>query len=153
MYSATLLVHSYLRWAVIVLGLVVLVRACAGWLGGRPWVGGDEAASKWFIIVLDVQLLLGLLLYLALSPITRAALSDFGGAMGDRLLRFWAVEHLFGMLVGVALAHIGRARARRAPSGPPRHRVTAVFFTLALMAILASIPWPGLAVGRPLLPW
>jgi hypothetical protein len=153
MYSATLLVHSWLRWVVIGLALIVIVRAFAGWLGGRPWGTGDEGASKWFMLALNVQFLVGLLLYLGISPLTRAAFGDFGAAMGDRVLRFWAVEHLFGMLVGVALAHIGRARARRAPAGPPRHRITAIFVTLALIAMLVSIPWPGLAVGRPLLRW
>ena len=153
MYSVTLLVHSYLRWVVIVLAAVVVIRSFAGWFGGRPWVPGDEAASKWCTIVLDIQLLIGLLLYLGISPLTRAAFSDFGAAMGDRVLRYWAVEHLFGMLIGVALIHIGRARARRAPVGPPRHRVTAIFFTLGLLAILVSIPWPGLPTGRPLLRW
>jgi hypothetical protein len=153
MHHATLLVHSYLRWVVIVLGVIVLVRSFAGWFGGRRWADADEAASKWFTIVLDVQLLVGLLLYLGISPLTRAAFSDFGAAMGDRILRFWAVEHLFGMLIGVVLVHIGRARARRAPVGPPRHRLTAIFFTLGLLAILVSIPWPGLPAGRPLLGW
>ena len=153
MYSGTLLVHSSLRWIVIVLGLIVVLRALAGWFGGRPWTAGDEGASKWFIIVLNVQVLVGLLLYLGISPLTRAAFSDIGAAMGDRILRFWAVEHLFGMLIGVALIHTGRARASRAPAGPPRHRLTAIFVTLGLLVILASIPWPGAAAGRPLLPW
>jgi hypothetical protein len=153
MYSATLFVHSSLRWIVIVLGLIVVLRAFAGWFGGRPWTASDEGASKWFTMVLDVQLLVGLLLYLGISPLTRAAFSDFGAAMGDRILRFWAVEHLFGMLIGVALVHIGRARARRAPAGPPRHRLTAIFVTLGLLVMLASIPWPGMAAGRPLLRW
>ena len=32
-----------------------------------------------------------------------------------------------------------------------RHKLAAIFFTLALLAILASIPWPALPYGRPLL--
>jgi hypothetical protein len=31
--------------------------------------------------------------------------------------------------------------------------LTAIFFTLGLLAILVSIPWPGLPAGRPLLGW
>jgi hypothetical protein len=67
-------------------------------------------------------------------------------------LRFWAVEHVFGMLIGVALAHIGRVRARKTDS-LRRHKVAAIFFGLALAVILASIPWPGTPNGRPLLRW
>ena len=52
-------------------------------------------------------MLLGLLLYFVFSPLTKAALGDFAGAMKDPLMRFWAVEHVFGMVIGVALAHVG----------------------------------------------
>ncbi|HJR59247.1 MAG TPA: hypothetical protein VJ813_07615 [Vicinamibacterales bacterium] len=139
MYGLTLLVHSWLRWAVLAAGLIAVVRG-----GSR-----DERAGKWFTILLDVQLLVGLLLYFALSPVTGAALDDFGGAMKVPQLRFFAVEHVFGVLIGTALAHVGRARVRKARDDR-KARVAAIFYGLALLAILASIPWPGLPAGRPL---
>jgi hypothetical protein len=94
-----------------------------------------------------------LVLYFLLSPTTKAALSDFGGAMASSGLRFWAVEHVFGMVVGVILAHRGRSRARALTDPVARHRVTAIFFGLALVAIAASIPWPGTPNGRVLFRW
>jgi hypothetical protein len=138
---------------VLLVAIWAVARAFAGWLGGRPWTPRDEVAGRWFRLTLNVQMLAGLLLYLGISPITRAAFSDFGGAMGDSVLRFWAIEHLFGMLAAVALAHVGRARARRSPSGPPRHRTCAIFYGLALLVILISIPWPMMLAGRPLVRW
>lgn len=139
MYAIVLIIHSWLRWAVLAAGLVATVRG-----GSR-----DESAGKWFTILLDVQLLVGLLLYFALSPVTGAALDDFGGAMKVPQLRFFAVEHVLGMLIAMTLAHIGRARVRKAPVGR-KARTAAIFYGLALVAILASIPWPGLPAGRPL---
>jgi hypothetical protein len=91
-------------------------------------------------------------LYFFLSPITTLALSDFGAAMKNPGLRFWAVEHAFGMFLAVALAHVGRVRTRKAGS-LRRHRVAAIFFGLSLLLILLSIPWPGTANGRPLVRW
>ena len=67
-------------------------------------------------------------------------------------LRFWAVEHIFGMLIALALAHVCRARIRKADPYR-RHRVAAIFFGLALVAMFASIPWPGTPNARPLLRW
>jgi hypothetical protein len=67
---------------------------------------------------MDVQLLIGFLLYLFFSPMTTGALRDFGSAMGNSVLRFYAVEHLFGMVVAVIIAHVG-ARSRAA-TGPRR---------------------------------
>jgi hypothetical protein len=67
-------------------------------------------------------------------------------------LRFWAVEHVLGMVIGLVLVHVGRVRIRRVDS-LRRHRTAAIFFGLALLVMLASIPWPGTPTGRPLLRW
>jgi hypothetical protein len=99
---------------------------------------------------LDLQLLIGLVLYFGLSPITRAAFQDFGAAMGNSMLRFWAVEHIFGMVIAVALAHVGRVRVRKMTDPVRRHKLAAIFFGLALVAIVATIPWPGTPAARPL---
>jgi hypothetical protein len=153
MYPTVLLLHSWLRWAVILVGLVATVRAIAGAVGGRTWQPLDQRLAQMFVGLLDLQMLVGLLLYFVLSPITTAALSDFGGAMGDSGMRFWAVEHWVGMVIGIALAHVGVARARRMADGAIKHRVIATFFVLAMLAILASIPWPGRVYARPLIRW
>jgi hypothetical protein len=153
MYGIVLLLHSYVRWVVLLTGLVVVVRAITGWRTGRPWTLADDRAQTWFMGAFDLQVLLGLALYFLLSPITGAAMRDFGGAMADSALRYWAVEHAFGMILGMVLAHVGRARLKRLDKDARRHKTAAIFFTLALMAILASVPWPGMPQGRPLLRW
>jgi hypothetical protein len=125
MYSATLLLHSWVRWAVILFGLIAIWRAIDGVRSRRAWLPGDDRVCKIFLGALDLQMLLGLLLYFVFSPLTKAALGDFAGAMKDPLMRFWAVEHAFGMIIGVALAHVGMSRARRAGdryAAPPARR-------------------------------
>lgn len=153
MYPALLLVHSWFRWIVLVLALLAIARATAGAAGRRPWTAVDDRVGRLFVVSLDVQLLLGLLLYFVLSPITRAALADFGGAMKISGVRFWAVEHVFGMVIAVAVAHRGLTRVRAIADPIRKHRVAIMFFTLALLAILASIPWPGTPNARPLFRW
>lgn len=137
-YGLTLFLHSWLRWAVLAAGVMAAVRGSRG-----------ETAGKWFTILLDAQVLIGLLLYFVLSPVTAAALDDFGAAMKLPQLRYFAVEHVFGMVIAVALAHVGRARVRKAPAAR-KGRTAAIFYGLALVALLASIPWPGMPAGRPL---
>lgn len=153
MYTTVMLLHSWLRWAVLLVAAIAVLRGLSGWNGTRPWTPSDNRAGAWFTGLLDLQMLLGLLLYFFLSPLTLAALQDFSGAMRVSGLRFWAVEHVFGMLVAIALAHIGRARIRKTADERRRHRVAAIFFGLALVSTLVSIPWPGLPYGRPLLRW
>ena len=150
MYTALLAVHSYMRWVVLLLALLALARALGGMTSRRPWTPTDEATSRWLIIAMDVQFLLGLILYAFLSPITREAFADFAFAMRDRILRFWAVEHTTGMVIAIALAHIGRTRIHKAADAAGKHKGAVIFFGLALLLILLSIPWPGLTVGRVL---
>lgn len=153
MYTLTLLLHSWLRWAVLLAGIAAGARALAGWLRGQPWTRADNAVGAAFVGLLDLQMLLGLLLYFGLSPIAREGMRDFGAAMASDGLRFWMVEHPFGMILGIALAHIGRARLKKTPDGPRRHRTAAIFFLLALVIIIASVPWPGGVQPRPLFRW
>jgi hypothetical protein len=151
-YAVALTIHSWLRWLVLLLGVAAFVRAAAGASARKPWTPADDHASSWFLRAFSLQFLLGLGLYIFLSPFTHSAFGDVGAAMKNSGLRFWLVEHPFGMIVGLALAHIGQARARRTDS-LRRHKVVAVFLGLALIAILASIPWPGTPTSRPLLRW
>ncbi len=99
---------------------------------------------------LDLQMLLGLLLYFALSPFTAEAMKNFGAAMRDSNLRFWAVEHITSMFGAVILAHIGRALARKASQADAQRRRLLICFGLAAALMLIGIPWPGFANGRPL---
>jgi hypothetical protein len=153
MHGLALVVHSWLCWVVLITAVVVVVRAVTGWRSGRPWTLADDRAGLWFSIALDVQVLLGLLLYFALSPITREAMGDFVAAMSNSALRYWAVEHVFGIAVSLVLAHVGRSRVRRIGPDARRHKVAAIFFGLSLLAMVVSIPWPGMPQGRPLLRW
>jgi hypothetical protein len=150
MYPAFLTVHSLLRWLVLIVALVALARALSAWAGRKGWTAADDRAGKLFVGTLDLQFLIGLVLYVALSPLTSAAFQDFGGAMRNSTLRFWAVEHIFGMFVAVALAHLGSVRARRLSDAVARHRTSAIFYGLALLVILITIPWPFMPAGRPL---
>jgi len=151
-YLITLTIHSWVRWLVLATGLMAVLRAITGTTGRRPWTPADDRSGFFFTMLLDLQVLIGLLLYGWLSPITREALRDFGAAMKSSGLRFWAVEHIFGMVMALALAHVGRVRIRKAQASR-RHRLALIFFGLAILVMLATIPWPGTPYGRPLLRW
>jgi hypothetical protein len=148
MYTLVLLVHSWLRWIALVGGAGATLTALSG---SGP--GTDARANRWalfFMIALDVQLLLGLLLYLALSPFTTQAMQDFGAAMRTPALRFWAVEHLATMMLAVIVAHVGRVLGRKAKTPAAKRTRMAMCFGLATVLMLLAIPWPGLPNGRPL---
>jgi hypothetical protein len=153
LYALALFAHSWLRWVALLLGIAVLVRAWRLWRGGGA--GLSLGLHNGFILTLYAQILLGLLIYARLSPITTSAFGELGAAMGDSVLRFYLVEHIFGMTVGLIAAHVGYARTRRsfrAAEGPfDGGRFIFISQAVWLFVTLVSIPWPGMPYGRPLL--
>src|SRR5262245_66508414 len=99
MYSVVLFLPSWLRWVALITCLLAIARAATDAGSAR-----SEKAGLFFMIAMDVQMLLGLMLYAYLSPTTEAILKDFGAAMSDPVARFWAVEHLTMMLLAVVFA-------------------------------------------------
>jgi hypothetical protein len=150
MYSLALIVHSWWRWVVLALLLAATLRAISGRAGGRAWTSADRRANMLATVSLDVQMLLGLLLYLFLSPFTTEAFNDFGAAMRTPGLRYWAVEHVTLMLGSLIVAHVGNILARRASTDPSRHLRGALFFGFSLLLTIIGTPWPGMPNGREL---
>jgi hypothetical protein len=145
MYTIVLIVHSWVRW----LALVATIGAVFAALRRN-----DAAADRWGLIAmatLDLQMLLGLALYLVLSPNTAAIMHNFAGAMKDPVARFWAVEHISTMFLAVIVAHIGRVLARKATTADAKRKRILIAFSVAALLMIIGMPWPGRPGGRPLL--
>lgn len=147
-YTFTLAAHNLMRWIVVLLAIYALVRIYMGVFGKREFTETDRKALTFFSIGMDIQLLLGLLLYFFLSPITTAAFSNFGAAMRDSNTRFFAVEHIMIMIIAVVLAHVAVVTSRRATTSPARFKRAAIWLTLSVLAVAVAIPW----AMRPLVP-
>ena len=148
MYPIINTLHSILRWLIVLAALFVMIRAVTGISFKRGWMKMDNNAGLWYTSLLDLQVLLGIILYFFLSPTTKIALQNFGGAIGDPVMRFFAVEHVIGMLVAVVVAHVGRSLVRRASTPVQKHRRSITWTVVSLLIVLASIPWPFLAAGQ-----
>ena len=148
MYSVVLGIHSWLRWLTLVAAVGTTFAVVRGQVHGERSI-----ADRWGLFTmaaLDLQMLLGLVLYLVLSPNMQPILDNFGAAMKDPGLRFWAVEHISAMFGAVILAHVGRVLARKAKTTATKRTRLLVSFGLATVLILLGMPWPGRAGGRPL---
>lgn len=152
MYGFVLIAHSWLRYVVLALGVLLIALALRGMRSSSSssWSARDQRLHQAFLSALDTQFLLGALLYLWLSPITSAAFADFGAAMKNPQLRFFGLEHAVTMFLAVAAAHIGKVRASKKPEAQ-RARTVLVFQLIWLVLTCLAIPWPVLDVGRPLL--
>ena len=147
MYQIVLAIHNILRWIVLVLAVVALLQAYIGWIGKREYTEIDRKAGVFFSISLDIQVFLGLLLYVFLSPITRTAFQDFSTAMTIPEINFFAVEHILMMILAVILVHVGTMLTKRGTSDVSKHRRAAIWYSLASILVILAVPW-----WRPLLP-
>lgn len=146
MYLLTLSLHNTLRWAVLIAAVYVLVRMLLGWSGRRAWTPADRRAGATFTGLMDLQLLVGLALYLGVSPLMQTILANFGAALRNTEQRFFAVEHIAVMLLAVVFAHVGSVLSRNAATDRAKFRTASLWYGLSLVAMLALIPW-----WRPLL--
>jgi hypothetical protein len=147
MYSAFLLLHSWIRWVALAAGVLATISAVRG------VSAQDPRADRWgriLTIALDVQLVIGLLMYFAVSPVMESIRANFAAAMPNPQLRFWAVEHLSGMVIAFVLVHVGRVLSRKAPSPAARRTRQMICYGLATLVMLLATPWPWTAAGRPL---
>ncbi len=150
-YTVTVLAHSWLRWLVLPLMMGRIAKALVDRSKDAPYEGPARGFTAATVGLMDVMLLLGVVLLGWLSPLTTAAMADMGSAMGDPLRRFWLVEHPTMMFLALVVAHVGSLMAKRATESRRSHTIVAVALTVALLMILAAIPWPFReAIGRPL---
>ncbi len=149
-HTASLYVHSYLRWLVLLTGVLLVTKSLVGWSAGRPWTTTDDRVHSAFVNMVSLQFLVGLALYAWLSPLTPAFFADPGTGMNVPTLRFFMLDHPVSMLIAIGILHAWRGKTRRVADGRRRHKQVMISTLVAVLIIAASIPWPGLSYGREL---
>ena len=136
--------HSGLRWIALILLLVAIVNAAKSQNSGN-YVKKDKMINLFAMIFLHIQLLIGLGLYFSSSKV-----NFIEGWMSEEILRFYGMEHLIGMLLAIIIVSRGRSNAEKKMKGSRnKHRKILKTYLIALILILAFIPWPfrGLGAG------
>jgi hypothetical protein len=146
-----LLLHSILRWVILVLLAVAIVKSYNGMTAGRSYSESDRKIGLFLMISAHTTLLLGLLLWF-FGAFGLALVVDpgMGVVMKNSVMRYWVVEHFVGLLIAIALITIGRGVAKKSIPDATKFKRAFWLFLVALIIILATVPWPFRAgVGRP----
>ncbi|MGF2412483.1 hypothetical protein [Ferruginibacter sp.] len=147
-----LIIHNILRWAVLLFGVWALINALTGVFSKRNYTGSDNKTGLFFMISCDIQLLLGLILYFNGAWFDKIK-AGMGVVMKNPYDRFFAVEHALMMIIAWLLVHIGRSMVKRSDIDTQKHKRSLIYFGIALVLILAMIPWPFRAgIGRQWFP-
>ncbi len=134
MFTGLQHMHSGLRWIVLLLLVFAIFNALTR---KNTYEKKDKMIYLFAMVFLHIQLLLGIVM-MFLSP----KVAYVAGFMKEPLLRFYGMEHALGMLVAVVLVTIGRKKAEKAVDPAKKHKIVSVWYTVALLIILAMIPWP-----------
>jgi uncharacterized membrane protein SirB2 len=130
--------HSGLRYIVLLLLLLAIIRAWADWLGKKPYSEGNRKLNLFAMISVHTQLLVGLVLYF-LSPFVQFS----SETMKQHDTRYWTVEHLTGMLIAIILITIGHSKSKKASLPESKHKNIAIFYTLAVVVVVAVLAFSG----------
>ena len=147
LYSILLHAHSVGRWILLILLVIAIFNSLVA--GGRPFIRSDKTTGLLLTIVADLMLLIGLVLWF-FGPFGYNQIQNSGGmdaVMKDPVARFFAVEHITAMVIAIIFIHIGKAQARKKIADTIKHRRTVIWYLLALIIIVISIPWPFLQSG------
>lgn len=123
--------HSGWRYVVLLLLIVAVLQALAGWFGKKPYTEGNRKLNVFTLISAHIQLLLGLGVYF----LNGWYKMDSSVAMG----RYWKMEHISLMILAIILITIGNAKSKKVADAVAKHRTIAIFFGIALLLILGAI--------------
>ena len=131
-----------MRWIILLFLVIALIQAFSK-------KSGLQKTSIWLLVAAHITLLIGLYQYFV-GPVgyKLIAQNGFAAVMKDSALRFWAVEHITGMLLAIILITVARGKAKR-----NQYNAASWLYLVALIIILAVVPWPFRElVSRPWFP-
>jgi hypothetical protein len=115
-------IHGLLRWVLVILGIVVLVRYAIGWLSKRPFTNLDRQLGVAYAGVMTLQFVLGLI---------NLALMAINGRFSPAI----HIEHAFYGLLATAFAHMTAMFKNQ----PDEKRFRNAFFLVVLSLIMVFL--------------
>ena len=145
--------HSWLRWILLILLLASIVKSLSGFSGKKTLSAGDKKLWLFTMITAHITLLVGLVLLLFGTFGIAKGVPEGVSVMKNATYRFYWVEHPLMMIIAIALITVGRGQAKKSISDYTKYKKAFWFFLIALVVILAAIPWPfRTEIGRALVP-
>jgi hypothetical protein len=131
--------HSGLRWIVLILLLLAIANAFSGWRNEKAYTDKDKKIHLFAMIFVHIQIVIGLI----------ALVLNWGSKVTLSMSNFYMREHIPLMLVSMILITIGFSKSKKIADSAIRFKTIFIYYTITLVLILASIPWPfrGLGTG------
>lgn len=150
--QAFLVLHNLIRWFILLFGVWTVLVFLSGLIGRKKFTPAAGKSNFFFMLSMDIQFLLGLILYFLGQWFDR--LKHMAESMKDPAVRFFTVEHAFIMILAWILVHVGRVSVKKATTPAGKYKRGLIFFGVTLVLILIAMPWPFKSqVPRPWFRW
>ncbi|MEO8534730.1 MAG: hypothetical protein ABI441_13315 [Flavobacterium sp.] len=141
MYITLLLLHSTVRWLVLLSLFYSIIRAYRGYKNNSFFSKTDNLVRHWTATIAHIQLMLGIVLY-SQSAFIKYFWNNFAKASKDLGILFFGLIHLILMLAAIVIITIGSAKAKRKAGDSAKFKTMLIWFSIALFIIFIAIPWP-----------
>jgi hypothetical protein len=114
------------------------VNSIIGVITKKEFGAKDFRVALFALIVTHIQLLIGIVLFVIANNFGDV---EMGEIMKNSALRLRNVEHPLLMVIAIMLLTIGYSKHKNKRTSASKFRLLAVTYSLALIAMLAMIPW------------
>jgi hypothetical protein len=91
--SVLLTIHSFVRWLIVIVAIISVVKFAIGWLRGGAFQGMDRGLTSGFSGLIDLQVTLGLV-YMIWNGLAVEGFPAF------------RIEHAITMIIAAVVAHL-----------------------------------------------
>ena len=152
MYGGFLWLHSLIRWALLVILLVNLIRLNVE--SRNKFDRTDKKWSRYIYYIVFANLIASLYLYFFGQnglQFVQEQKYTFQDVLQSNSLRFWIIEHPLLMLLSLVLIIVSHIIAKKEIAPSMKHKAMSALYIAALVIILVAVPWPfrGEGIARP----
>ncbi|MFT5244764.1 MAG: heme A synthase [Psychroserpens sp.] len=141
MYNVVKMIHSYWAYLVFIMLVIAALNALIKFFGKKEFHAVDFRISLFTLIVTHIQLLIGIVLFFASNYLSAISDMGMGEVMKNKALRSNIIEHPITMILAVVFITMGYSKHKKKLTSNSKFKMLAIFYTLALLLVLAKIPW------------
>tara|TARA_R110002073_G_scaffold216229_2_gene376461 strand:- start:26102 stop:26527 length:426 start_codon:yes stop_codon:yes gene_type:complete len=133
-------IHSYWAYVALLILVIAVVNSLLAIAKKREFTDKDLRIGLFTLIANHIQLLIGFVVYFS-GPYFELLTGKTSEVMKNSEVRKLALEHPLTMIIAIALITIGWSRHKKKTEGRAKFATFLVFYGLALVLVLAMIPW------------
>ena len=137
----TKMIHSYWAYIVLLILIIAVVNAIIGLTSKKEFKAKDLRISLFTLIASHIQLIIGFIAYYNSTFYESMRTMGMGEVMKNSNLRKHLVEHPLMIIIAIALITIGFSKHKKKTTDITKFKTITIFYGIALVLILAVIPW------------